>query len=194
MPPLTPIPPAPDAAAAARRKRRGLILALLGAGMLAFAFINVPLFRIFCTHLGLYVAPDEKLAATTGPVDTHRDIDVVFTGITAKGLPVTLQPSNSLQTVHLDQRAQNQFTFTNNSDQTVRFRAIHDIYPADAATHMALIQCFCFADQTMAPHETKTLPVIYQMNEGLNPLVARVSVMYTLEPLAPAAPSNGAGQ
>ncbi|MGH9481460.1 MAG: cytochrome c oxidase assembly protein [Terriglobales bacterium] len=186
--------PAPKNAAAARRKRRGLVLGLIGVGMLAFAFINVPLFRVFCAHFGLYVPPDEKLAASTGPVDTSTDINIVFTGITAKGLPVTLQPANSLQVVHLDQRTQNQFTFTNHSDQTVRFRAIHDIYPADAATHMALIQCFCFADQTMGPHETKTLPVIYQMNQGLNPLVQRVSLMYTLEPLAPAANPKGAGQ
>jgi len=178
---------------AQRRKRRGLKLALLGVGMLGFAFLNVPLFRVFCAHFGLYVPADQKLAASTGPVDTSRNINVVFTGITATGLPVTLTPADSLQTVHLDQRSQNKFTFTNNSDQTVRFRAIHDIFPASAATHLALIQCFCFADQTMAPHTTKTLPVIYQMNQGLDPLVARVSVMYTLEPLAPAAPPVAGG-
>src|SRR6185437_5390992 len=114
-------------------------------------------------------------------------------GLAAKGLDVTLQPDASLQSVHLDQKSQNVFTFTNNSDQTVHFRAIHDIFPADAATHMALIQCFCFSDQTMKPHETKSLPVIYQMNDGLNPLIERVSVMYTLEPLAPAV-AAGTGQ
>lgn len=185
------MPPAATPTGTERRKRRGLLLGLLVAGMLGFAFLNVPLFRVFCAHFGLYVPADEQLAATTGPVDMHHTINVVFTGISAKGLPVTLQPNASLQTVHVDQRSQNTFTFTNNSDQTVRFRAIHDIFPADAATHMALIQCFCFNDQTMGPHETKTLPVIYQMNQGLNPLVERVSLMYTLEPLAPAAAAGG---
>ncbi|MGH9393137.1 MAG: cytochrome c oxidase assembly protein [Terriglobales bacterium] len=173
-----------------QRKTRGLKLGLLVAAMVGFAFINVPLFRVFCAHYGLFVPADQKLEAATG-AQSARSVNVVFTGITAKGLDVTLQPSHSLQSVHLDQRAQNSFTFTNNSDQTVRFRAIHDIYPADAATHLALIQCFCFADQTMKPHETKSLPVIYQMNDGLNPLVERISVMYTLEPLAPAAAGTG---
>ncbi|HUX68734.1 MAG TPA: cytochrome c oxidase assembly protein [Terriglobales bacterium] len=184
-------PTAPDQ----RRKRRGIKLVLLAVGMLAFAFINVPLFRVFCEHYGFFVQADEKLPASHGPVDPARNINVVFTGITATGLPVTLTPTDSLQTIHLDQRSENQFTFTNNSNQTVRFRAIHDIFPASAATHLALIQCFCFSDQTMAPHTSKTLPVIYQMNQGLDPLVSRVSVMYTLEPLAPAAaPTAGGGQ
>ncbi|HXR97921.1 MAG TPA: cytochrome c oxidase assembly protein [Terriglobales bacterium] len=165
------------------RSRRGLILALIALGMLGFAFINVPLFRVFCAHYGLFVPADQKLAASTGPVDATRNINVMFSGIAAKGLSVTLQPSDSLQEVHLDQRRENKFTFTNNSDQPQRFRAIHDIYPADAATHLALIQCFCFSDQTLQPHETKTLPVIYQLNQGLEPEVARVSLMYTLEPL-----------
>lgn len=180
---------------AEKRKRRGLMLGLIVAGMLGFAFLNVPLFRVFCAHYGLFVPADQKLAATTGPADTSRNINIMFNGIVANGLAVTLVPSDTLQTVHLGQRSVDKFTFTNTSDQTVRFRAIHDIYPADAATHLALIQCFCFSDQTMGPHETKTLPVIYQLNAGLNPLVARVSVMYTLEPLAPApAATAGGGQ
>ncbi|HWG38375.1 MAG TPA: cytochrome c oxidase assembly protein [Terriglobales bacterium] len=177
---------------AEQRKKRGLKFGLLVAGMVGFAFLNVPLFRMFCAHYGLFVPADQKLEAKAGP-QSARSINIVFTGLAAKGLDVTLQPDASLQSVHLDQKSQNVFTFTNNSDQTVHFRAIHDIFPADAATHMALIQCFCFSDQTMKPHETKSLPVIYQMNDGLNPLIERVSVMYTLEPLAPAV-AAGTGQ
>lgn len=177
------------------RKRRGIKYGLIGLAMVGFAFINVPLFRVFCTHLGIYVPANEKLAASTGPINTSRNINVLFSGVIAKGLNITFAPADSMQTVHLGQRSEDKFTFTNNSDQTVRFRAIHDIYPYQAATHLALIQCFCFSDQTMAPHTSKTLPVIYQVNAGLDPLVSRVSLMYTLEPLAPAAtPAPAAGQ
>ncbi|MGH9478532.1 MAG: cytochrome c oxidase assembly protein [Terriglobales bacterium] len=176
-----------------KRKRRGIWLGVVVVGMVGFAFLNVPLFRVFCTHIGLYVPANEQLAASTGKVDANRTINVMFSGLSAKGLNVTLTPSDSLQTVHIQQRSENKFTFVNNSDQPVRFRAIHDIYPYSAATHLALIQCFCFSDQTMPPHSTKTLPVIYQMNKGLDPLVDRVSLMYTLEPLAPATPAPAAG-
>ncbi|HVB40912.1 MAG TPA: cytochrome c oxidase assembly protein [Terriglobales bacterium] len=172
------------------RKRRGLKYAIIGAAMVGFAFINVPLFRVFCTHFGIYVPPDERLAASTGPANTHRDVNVLFSSVLAKGLDVSFTPVHAMQTVHPGQRAENGYTFTNNSDHTVHFRAIHDIYPYQAANHLSLIQCFCYTNQTMAPHTTKTLPVIYQINTGLDPLVSRVSMMYTLEPLAPAAPGT----
>lgn len=183
--------PTPETAALARRKRRGLKFALLVLGMVGFAFINVPLFRVFCTHYGIFVPADEKLSPTAEKVDASRNVNILFNAVVPSSLPVSLTPSDSMQTVHLQQRSMDKFTFTNNSDHVVRFRAIHDIYPYQAATKMALIQCFCFSDQTMQPHETKTLPVIYQMNAGLDPLVDRVSVMYTLEPLAPGAPHGG---
>lgn len=187
-------PEAPTRPPSERRRRWGWKLALIVLGMVAFAFINVPLFRVFCTHLGIYVPADQKLSASTGPVDTSRNINISFSGVIAEGLHVQFQPDQSLQTTHIGQRMENKFTFTNDSNQTVRFRAIHDIFPAQAATHLALIQCFCFSDQTMAPHTSKTLPVIYQINTGLDPLVARVSLMYTLEPLAPSAGAGTGGQ
>lgn len=171
---------------AQRRKSRGLKYALIGVAMVGFAFINVPLFRVFCTHLGIYVPADQKLAATTGPVDSSRTINVLFSGVQAKGIGIEFAPEKPMETVHIGERAENKFTFTNDTDQTVHFRAIHDIYPYNAATHLALIQCFCFSNQTMAPHTSKTLPVIYQINRGVDPLVARVTLMYTLEPLAAA--------
>lgn len=165
------------------RKRRGLIYLLIAVGMVGFAFANIPLFRVFCTHFGIYVPANQKLALTTG-VDSSRTVHVVFSGVQASGMGIVFQPEDPTQTVHVGQRTENKFTFINNSDQTVHFRAIHDIYPNDAATHLALIQCFCFSNQTMAPHTSKTLPVIYQINKGMNPLIERVSLMYTLEPLA----------
>lgn len=178
------------------RKRRGLKYAIIGVAMVGFAFINVPLFRVFCTHFGIYVPPDERLEATTGPPNTKRDVNVLFSAVDAKGLGVTFTPVHALQTVHPGQRAENGYTFVNDSDHTVHFRAIHDIYPYQAANHLSLIQCFCYTDQTMEPHTSKTLPVIYQINTGLDPLVSRVSMMYTLEPLAAAgaasvAPAQG---
>lgn len=190
MPEAAPNPNA-ETASLARRKRRGLKFALLVVGMVGFAFINVPLFRVFCTHYGIFVPADEKLSPTAEKVNANRNVNILFNAVVPSSLPVSLTPSDSMQTVHLQQRSVDKFTFTNNSDHVVRFRAIHDIYPYQAATKMALIQCFCFSDQTMQPHETKTLPVIYQMNAGLDPLVERVSVMYTLEPLVPASPGGG---
>ncbi|MGH9487512.1 MAG: cytochrome c oxidase assembly protein [Terriglobales bacterium] len=156
--------------------------------MVGFAFLQVPLFRDFCTHFGIYVPADERLAASTGPV-SPRTVTVSFSGVQAKGMDIYFQPQQTMQYVHVGQRAEDHFVFVNNSNKTVYFRAIHDIYPYQAATHLSIIQCFCFSNQTMKPHTKKSLPVIYQVNRGLDPLVSRVSIMYTLEPLTAGQPS-----
>lgn len=169
-----------------RIKRRGWILTGMAFGMLAFAFINIPLFRVYCSDLGLSVPADQKVVSSNAAPDPGRRVDISFTGVAAAGLFVTLNPKDPLQTVAIGQRTENQYTFVNKTDKTVRFRAIHDIYPGAAAEHMALIQCFCFSDHTLAPHETLTLPVIYRITPGLSQDVQRASVIYTLEPLAPA--------
>lgn len=169
----------------AKRRQRAWVLTGIAVGMLGFAFLNIPLFRVFCSHIGLSTPTNQKVAIE--PVSPQsRKVDVSFTGIAAAGLMVTLQPQDPLETVHVGARAENHYTFTNLTGHPIRFRAIHDIYPGDAAEHIAMIQCFCFTDQTLQPHETKTLPVIYQINSGLSSEVSRASIIYTLEPLAPA--------
>ncbi|MGH9414591.1 MAG: cytochrome c oxidase assembly protein [Terriglobales bacterium] len=164
-------------------------LSIIAVAMVGFAFLQVPLFRVFCTHLGIYVPQDEKVAASTGPA-TGRQVTVSFSGVQADGMDIVFHPQNTMQTVHIGQRAENHFVFVNNTNHTVYFRAIHDIYPYQAATHLALIQCFCFTNQVMKPHTKKSLPVIYQVNRGLDSLVKRVSIMYTLESIAPHAPEQ----
>ncbi|MGH9466937.1 MAG: cytochrome c oxidase assembly protein [Terriglobales bacterium] len=164
-------------------------LGIVVAAMVGFAFVQVPLFRVFCTHLGIYVPANEKLAASSGPV-SPREVTVSFSGVQADGMDILFHPQAAMQTAHIGQRVVNHFDFINNTDHTVYFRAIHDIYPYQAATHLALIQCFCFTNQVMKPHTHKTLPVIYQVNRGLDPLVARVSIMYTLEKIVPGAPNQ----
>lgn len=165
-----------------RTSKRLLILVLFAFGMLGFAFANIPLFRVFCQHFGLYVAPNEKLAASSAPVDQSRTFSMLFSAVSSTGVEVRFHPDQPIQVIHPGQRVENKYDFYNPTDHVVKFRAIHDIYPASAATHLALMQCFCFSNQTMQPHEHKSLPVIYQLNPGIRQGVNSVSMNYTLFP------------
>lgn len=166
----------------ARARKRLIRLSIFAVAMLAFAYANVPLFRVFCTHLGLYTPPNEKLAAQATPVDHSKQLQLLFSGVTATGLEVQFGPDHSLQEAYIGERMKNSFHFYNPTDKVVKFRAIHDIYPPQAATHFALMQCFCFSDQVLQPHQSRTLPVVYQLNPGIGKDVERVSLNYTLYP------------
>ena len=167
---------------APHRKRHGRLPWLLVAivpVMFAFAFANIPLFRVWCEHYGISVAPVHQAAAVTAE---GRSVGMMFTGIVSSALPIQFEPKNAYQQVKVGERVKNAFTFFNPTDHAIRFRAIHAIYPESAAKRLALMQCFCFSDQEIAPHQTKTLPVIYELNPGLPGSVTEVTLNYTLFP------------
>lgn len=170
--------PAPVPARKHRGRMAWLLLAIVPV-MFAFAFANIPLFRVWCEHYGIAVAPVNR--ADAAAVD-GRTLSMMFTGEVSTALPIQFEPKDSLQRVKVGERVENAYTFFNPTDQPIRFRAIHAIYPEAAAKKLALMQCFCFSDQELAPHQTKTLPVIYEVNPGLPGTVTEVTLNYTLFP------------
>ena len=195
-----PIDSAPD-----RRPNNALLgaaMAFLVVLMFTFAYANVPLFKLFCARFGLGGAgkaavkggAPPAMSSTTGPIES-RDITVTLMGVTATGLPVRFRPSvPSVVTipgkpVHLS------YVFTNMSDDSVFFRAIHSIVPQRAASEFQLIQCFCFEDQSLGPRESRTLPVYFALSPRIPVGIDEMTLSYTLFPRDPkkkvAVPAEG---
>ncbi|MGH9533643.1 MAG: cytochrome c oxidase assembly protein [Terriglobales bacterium] len=147
--------------------------------MFGFAFLNIPLFKAFCEHEGIGLDPNH--AAVAG-VHSQRQVTVLFTGVVSAGLPVVFAPGHSMQAVRVGQREENFYTFYNPTNHVVKFRAIHAIVPESASERVAIMQCFCFTDQTLQAHQHRTLPVIYQVNPGLRAGVSEINWNYTLFP------------
>ena len=167
-------------------------MAVVVAVMFGFAYSNVPLFKLFCARFGLGGAgkaayqgspwgEPATLSSATEPIE-NRDIQVKFMGVSATGLPIRFSPSVPLvhtipgRPVHLE------YTFTNMSDDSVFFRAVHSIAPVEAAREFQLIQCFCFEDQALGPRETRVLPVYFALSPRVPLSVNEVQLNYTLFP------------
>lgn len=147
--------------------------------MFGFAFLNIPLFKVFCEHEGIGLDPNHAAVAN---VKSSREVDVLFTGEVTTGLPVVFSPKSSIETAQVGKRMENFYTFYNPTDHVLKFHAIHAIVPQSASEHVAIMQCFCFTDQTLQPHQHRTLPVIYEVNPGMNKDVSEISWNYTLFP------------
>jgi cytochrome c oxidase assembly protein subunit 11 len=170
----------------------GGVLAALVLGMFSFAYANVPLFKIFCSRFGLggagkaawkgALAP--AMSSSTGPVES-RNISVRFMGVTASGLPVRFGPSTPMVTVNPGRPVHLSYTFTNLSQDSVFFRAVHSIVPLKAAREFQLIQCFCFEDQSLGPRETRTLPVYFALSPRVPVGIDELTLSYTLFPRDP---------
>ncbi len=169
----------------------GLVVLL----MFSFAYANVPLFKLFCERFGIggqgkaavkgeTVGAASDLSSSTGPIES-RHIRVTFMGISASGLPVRFKPSVPSVTTIPGKSVRLSYDFTNMSDDSVFFRAVHSIAPQKAAREFQLIQCFCFEDQALGPRESRKLPVYFALSPRMPVEVDELTLSYTLFPRDP---------
>jgi cytochrome c oxidase assembly protein subunit 11 len=171
----------------------GIGLAVMVALMFSFAYANVPLFKMFCERFGIGgsgkaglkgVAAVETPSSATGNV-LSRSISVKFMGVSGSGLPVRFGPSEPSIMVRPGKPIHVAYTFTNMSDDSVFFRAVHSIRPVEAAKEFQLMQCFCFDDQTLGPRETRVLPVYFALSPRFPSNVDELILNYSLFPRDP---------
>ena len=124
------------------------------------------------------------MSSTTGDMLARR-IEVQFMGVAGTGLPVRFGPSTPTLSIHPGRPVRLSYTFTNMSDDSVFFRAVHSIVPVEAAKEFQLIQCFCFEDQSLAPRETRTLPVYFALSPRFPTNVNEITLNYSLFPRDP---------
>lgn len=168
----------------------GFALAGLVLLMFSFAYANVPLFKLFCERFGLDGSGKARMqgGATVSSATANvkgRDVRVKFMGVSGTGLPVRFGPSAPTVSTYPGKPVKVDYTFENTSGDSVYFRAVHSIRPVQAAKEFQLMQCFCFEDQTLAPHETRVLPVYFALSPRFPEKVNELILNYTLFPRDP---------
>ena len=160
-----PAPNAEDNARQARNRRVGVIMALVALGMLGLGFAAVPLYRVFCQVTGYGGTPKRvnELQAS-GVKAIGRQISIRFDANIDRSMPWTFQPEQVTQSIPIGSRAMAFFDAENNSDQTITGTASFNVMPEAAAAYFNKIQCFCFTEQTLKPHEKVRMPVIYYVD------------------------------
>ncbi|MFA5988868.1 MAG: cytochrome c oxidase assembly protein [Sphingomonas sp.] len=141
------------------RKLPTAILAGIGVCcMTGLGFAAVPLYRIFCEATGLNGTTQRGLAAP-GAVSAQMQINF-DTNVSPK-LAWSFRPESHSETVDIGARDLAFFVATNNSDHPITGTATFNVTPAQAGKYFTKIQCFCFTQQTLRPHETVRMPVIF---------------------------------
>lgn len=138
--------------------RVAMLCLVILVGMTGAAYAAVPLYKAFCTATGFdgtvrraEAAPTKVLAKT---VSVRFDANV-------RDLPWTFTPSQVSQQVQIGAQNVAFFKVTNTSDKAITGQASYNLVPETAAAHFQKLQCFCFSEQTIGPHETVEFPVVY---------------------------------
>ena len=171
------------------KRRTGFIMLLVAAGALALGFASVPLYRMFCQATGWNGTVQKRLnAVAPGPI-AGRFVDVRFDANVAPDLPWGFEPDQRVTHVAVGARQMVFFTAVNNSDHPITGSAVFNVTPLQAGAYFIKIQCFCFTEQTLRPHERVRMPVIFYVDPGFakDPDardISEITLSYTFYPVA----------
>ncbi|MES2424939.1 MAG: cytochrome c oxidase assembly protein [Pseudomonadota bacterium] len=160
-------------------------LVVVTAGMFAFGYALVPLYKAICEITGINVlalAEQEvpgvrgKMAANT-QVDTSRTITVEFDA-NARG-PWEFKPAVRTLQVHPGELTTVMYEFQNVQNRRMAAQAIPSYAPRQAMAHFNKLECFCFTQYTLEPGEKKQWPVAFVIDPKLSKDVQTITLSYT---------------
>jgi cytochrome c oxidase assembly protein subunit 11 len=164
---------------AVRRANRAL-LAKLGAvvlAMFAFGYALVPFYDQICRVTGLRnIAQADEVRNTQ--VDASRSVRIELDSNVRK-LEWRFRPLEPVIAVHPGEVRQALFEVVNTSDRPLTGQAIPSYGPANASRYFKKLDCFCFAKQTLAPGETRRMPVVFVVDPALPSDIPTITLSYT---------------
>ena len=195
--PTTPQPPAASPKAPQRRglTRDAMVASICGfvvVFMIGASYAAVPFYNWFCRATGFNGTTQVAESAPTG-APLERKIAVRFDSNVAGGLPWKFTPEQTEIQIKIGQVVTVYFTVTNQSARTTTGQAAYNVAPLTVGKYFEKINCFCFTEQTMAPGETRQMPVVFYVdpsvakdsdNDGLN----TITLSYTFYPVRDPAP------
>ena len=188
-----PQPPAASQKSAVSRRglgRDAMVAAICGfvvVLMVGASFAAVPFYNWFCRATGFNGTTQVATAAPTS-APLARRIAVRFDSNVAGGLPWKFEPEKTEIEIRIGEVVTVYYTVTNQSARTTTGQAAYNVAPLTVGKYFQKINCFCFTEQTMAPGETRQMPVVFYVdpsvvddsdNDGLN----TITLSYTFYPV-----------
>ena len=176
-------------------------LAVVAAGMFAFGYALIPIYKHICEVTGINILSLSERqvpgGASTGKdvklntqVDASRYITVEFDA-NSRG-PWAFAPQMRSLRVHPGELATVVYEFQNVQNRRMSAQAIPSYAPHQAAAHFNKIECFCFQQYTLDAGEKKQWPVAFVIDPKLSKDVTTITLSYTFFEVGsktPAAPT-----
>ncbi len=166
----------------------GFAVAMLGLG-----FASVPLYRLFCQVTGFEGTTQRVTEAQAAQFSaTGTDMSIRFDANVERGMPWSFKPEQTIQQVQLGGRKMAIYLARNDSDKPVTGRATFNVEPEAAGKYFNKVQCFCFTEQTLQPHQEMRMPVVFFVDPKIKDDpdakdIEQITLSYTFHALSPEA-------
>ena len=176
------------------RRRDFIVAAACGAFvavMVGAAYAAVPHYSWFGRTTGFGGTPVVAEAAPVKVLD--RKVTVRFDANVASGLPWKFEPEQVAIDVRIGQVVTVYYRAINESARETVGQAAYNVSPPTIGGYFAKINCFCFTEQRLAPHERRDMPVVFYVDPALvgdseQDDLNTITLSYTMYPVQPAKP------
>ena len=160
--------------------------------MVGASYAAVPFYNWFCRATGFNGTTQVATSAPAGAPLT-RKIAVRFDANVAPGLPWKFEPEQNEVEVRIGEVVTIFYSVTNQAARATTGQAAYNVAPLTSGAYFQKINCFCFTEQTMAPGETREMPVVFYVDPAItadheNDGLKTITLSYTFYPVRDAAP------
>jgi len=156
-------------------------LSVIVVGMFGFGYALVPFYDKICEAAGLRnIAQADVLTSTQ--VDATRAVRIEFDS-NVHDLGWTFRALEPVVNVHPGEVRQVEFEVVNGTGHALTGQAIPSYGPAYAGQYFKKMECFCFAQQTLAAGETRRMPVVFVVDPHAPADLATITLSYTFFPV-----------
>ncbi|XP_019349731.2 cytochrome c oxidase assembly protein COX11, mitochondrial [Alligator mississippiensis] len=178
------LPPAREQERDWRRRNRTALtyVAATAVGMVGLAYAAVPLYRLYCQTTGLggsaVAGHGSDHIETMEPVK-DRIIKVTFNADVHASLHWNFRPQQNEIYVVPGETALAFYKAKNSTDKPVIGISTYNVVPFEAGQYFNKIQCFCFEEQRLNPHEEVDMPVFFYIDPEFaeDPKMAKVDLI-----------------
>lgn len=149
------------------RSNSRIVFWLLGVVMFmgVAAWVAVPFYSWFCRTTGY--AGTTNVATKGSDVILDQVVTVRFDANVDRNLGWTFRPVQREMKLKLGETGLAFYEAINNTDETITGAASYNVAPNQAGYYFDKIECFCFTEQTLAPHERVEMPVSFYVDPDI---------------------------
>ena len=142
-------------------KVAGLLVGVV-VTMGALAWAAVPFYSWFCRVTGYAGTTNASTEASDKVLDEY--VTVWFDANTAPDMPWQFKPKQRSIKLKIGESGMAFYEAYNPTDETVAGTASYNVAPDLAGYYFTKIQCFCFTEQVLTPHERVEMPVVFYVD------------------------------
>ncbi len=160
-------------------------LSLAALGMFGFGYLLAPLYDRLCGSERATQTAAKDAARPVTRVDLARTVAVQYDANVHGSLHWSFRPLQRSSQVHPGELVHIRYEMTNESDDTVIAQAVPSYAPPAAAAYFHKIECFCFRNQALQPHETRSVPVVFLIDPAIPRDLPTITLSYTFFEVRP---------